>query len=93
MCELACADTPLCRHHLQLFPILQKVGSTFATQTRIVEKLTRLFKHAVHATKDHFFPLIGPVVSWRTHVRRGLNRRCRALPSRHVLGRVCGSLG
>lgn len=49
----------------QVFEILKSVGVRFASQRRIVEKLTRLFKHAIHATKEQFAPMVQPLVSPR----------------------------
>jgi len=47
---------------IQLFNILQRVAATFAKQDRIVEKLTRLYKHAIRSTKAHFIPLVKSLV-------------------------------
>lgn len=57
----------VCTKH-QLWPTLEAVSTTFADQTRIVEKLTRLYKHTIKAFKDDAAVLVERMVK-QCHTR------------------------
>lgn len=62
-----CLFGDVCMKH-QLWPTLEAVSTTFADQTRIVEKLTRLYKHTIKAFKDDAAVLVERMVK-QCHTR------------------------